>query len=76
MRTQGTLQTRLGIPTPPLCMRCDAPMKIKTITPTTPTMFIMTIDEVEFYCPDCKIETTKLIRRSWFSEADGVIRGK
>jgi hypothetical protein len=61
MRTQDTLLTRLGIPMPPLCLRCDAPMRIKTITPT---MFTTTIDEVEFRCPDCKSETTKSIRRS------------
>jgi hypothetical protein len=60
MRTQDKLLTRLGVPMPPLCVRCDAPMKIKIITPT---IFTTTIDEVEFRCPGCKIEMTKSIRR-------------
>jgi hypothetical protein len=60
MRTQDTLPTRLGIPIPPLCVRCDAPMKIKT---TTSTRFTITVDNVEFHCLGCKIETMKTIRR-------------
>jgi hypothetical protein len=59
MRTLDTLlRTRLGMP--PLCVRCDTPMKIKTITPT---MFTTTIDEVVFRCPDCE-QTTKSIMRA------------
>jgi hypothetical protein len=55
MRTQEALRTCLGIPVPPLCLRCAAPMKIKTITLNN---FTTTIDEVLFRCLDCLIETT------------------
>jgi hypothetical protein len=60
MRTQEALPTCLGKPVPPLCLRCDAPMKIKTITPNISTA---TIDEVLFRCLDCLIETTTSMRR-------------
>jgi hypothetical protein len=60
MRAQDKLLIRPGVPMPPLCVQCDAPMKIKTI----PTIFTAAIDKIEFRCADCKIETTKSIRRS------------
>jgi hypothetical protein len=50
---------------PPLCLRCDGPMKIKTITPT---IFTATIDEVVFRCSDCEIETTKMYRQATATE--------
>ena len=61
MKTQDTLRARLGMPMPPLCLRCDAPMKIKTVTPT---MFTQTVDEVVFRCSACEAEMKRLVRQS------------
>ncbi len=61
MSTLDTLRTRFGTARAPICPRCDAPMRIKTITPT---MFTEAVDEIEFRCLICEAETQKSVRRS------------
>jgi hypothetical protein len=50
--------------TPQICLRCDAPMRIKTIVPT---MFVHSIDDVVYVCPSCGIEYKRIIRRTGYS---------
>ena len=38
---------------PVICWRCDAPMKIKTITPATMAPLL---DEIVYSCPGCHDE--------------------
>ena len=45
---------------PVICLRCDAPMKIKTITPR---VTLAPLDEVVYACPACKIEIEQTVLR-------------
>jgi len=45
---------------PVICWRCDAPMKIKTITPA---MTSAPLDEIVYRCPACTIERKQVISR-------------
>jgi hypothetical protein len=46
---------------PLICFRCDAPMKIKTITPT---MISPSLDEVVYRCLACNDERTQTVLRN------------
>ena len=43
-----------------VCLRCDAPMKIKT---TTPVISFAPLDEVVYACPACRMETKQTVLR-------------
>ena len=43
-----------------ICWRCDAPMKIKTITPA---MTSAPLDEIVYRCPACTIERKQVVSR-------------
>lgn len=43
-----------------ICLRCDAPMKIKMITPT---MTSLSLDEVVYRCPACNDEIEQIVLR-------------
>jgi hypothetical protein len=45
---------------PPMCARCDAPMRIKT---TTPVISFAPLDEVVHACPACKMEMKQTVLR-------------
>jgi hypothetical protein len=45
---------------PVICLRCDAPMTIKTITPA---MTFAPLDDVVYACPACKIEMKQTVLR-------------
>ena len=46
---------------PVSCWRCDAPMKIKTITPA---MLSPSLDEVVYSCPACHDERERTVMRA------------
>jgi hypothetical protein len=46
---------------PATCLRCDAPMKIKTIVPV---MTLAPLDEVVYACPACDIEMKQTVLRA------------
>jgi hypothetical protein len=46
---------------PVICLRWDAPMKIKTITPR---MTFAPLDVVVYACPACKIEIEQTVLRT------------
>jgi predicted amidophosphoribosyltransferase len=39
---------------PAICVRCDAPMKIRTIIPT---QCAQPLDDIVYACPSCGIKT-------------------
>jgi hypothetical protein len=43
-----------------ICWRCDAPMRIKTITPA---MTSAPLDEIVYRCPACTIERKRIVSR-------------
>jgi Zn finger protein HypA/HybF involved in hydrogenase expression len=43
------------------CWRCDAPMRIKTISPA---MASTSLDEIVYRCPACNIERKQVVSRS------------
>lgn len=43
-----------------ICFRCDAPMRIKTITPAMQSALH---DEIVYGCPACKIERKQTVPR-------------
>jgi len=43
-----------------ICWRCDAPMRIKTITPA---MTSTRLDEIVYRCPACTIERKQIVSR-------------
>ncbi len=43
---------------PVICLRCDAPMRIKTVTPA---MHSALHDEIVYGCPACKIERKRTV---------------
>jgi hypothetical protein len=43
-----------------ICWRCDAPMRIKTITPA---MTSIPLDEIVYRCPACTIERKQIVSR-------------
>ncbi len=45
---------------PVVCLRCDAPMKIKTITPV---ISFAPLNEVVYACPACRMEMKKTVLR-------------
>ena len=64
MTMQDALVDRRASYTPEMCLRCDAPMRIKTIVPT---MFVHCIDDVVYVCPSCGIQSRRIIRRTGYS---------
>jgi hypothetical protein len=46
---------------PVICLRCDAPMRIKTITPAMQSALQ---DEIVYGCPACKIERKQTVPRA------------
>ena len=46
---------------PVICWRCDAPMKIKSITPAT---LSSSLDEVVYSCPACHDERKRTVMRA------------
>ena len=44
-----------------ICWRCDAPMKIKTISPS---MLAPSLDEFVYRCPACHIERKRNVMRA------------
>jgi hypothetical protein len=64
MSLQDELRISRGKPRafymPVTCLRCDAPMKIKTITPR---MTFAPLDAVVYACPACKIEIEQIVLR-------------
>jgi hypothetical protein len=45
---------------PVVCLRCDAPMTIKTITPV---ISFAPLDEVVYACPACRMEMKQTVLR-------------
>jgi hypothetical protein len=45
---------------PVICLRCDAPMKIKT---TTPVISFAPLDEIVYACFTCKLEIKQTVLR-------------
>jgi Zn finger protein HypA/HybF involved in hydrogenase expression len=43
-----------------ICWRCDAPMRIKTITPA---MTSAPLDEIVYRCPACATERKQIVSR-------------
>jgi hypothetical protein len=43
------------------CLRCEAPMRIKTIVPT---LSAHSVDDIVYLCPGCGIETNQTVRRA------------
>jgi hypothetical protein len=43
-----------------ICFRCDAPMRIKTVTPAMQSALH---DEIVYGCPACKIERKQTVPR-------------
>ena len=60
MSLQNELQKARPFHVPLICCRCDAPMKIKTITPT---MTSPSLDEVVYRCPACNDEIEQTVLR-------------
>ena len=46
---------------PVICWRCDAPMRIKTITPTITSP---SLDEIIYSCPACHDERTQTVLKT------------
>jgi hypothetical protein len=44
-----------------ICWRCDAPMRIKTITPALTSTLL---DEIVYRCPACTIERKQVVSRN------------
>jgi len=60
MTMQDSLPDWRQSTTPTTCLRCDAPTRIKTIVPT---MFVLSIDDIVYVCPNCGIKSKRAIRR-------------
>ena len=58
MKTQDTFPTCHSASSAPMCVRCDAPMKIKTIAPT---MFAHSVDDIVYVCRSCGIESKRAV---------------
>jgi hypothetical protein len=58
MKIQDGLPKRTGVPQPVMCVRCDAPMQIRTIIPT---MFANETDNIVYGCPSCGAETARTV---------------
>jgi hypothetical protein len=43
------------------CLRCDAPMTIKTIEPS---MLAPSLDEIVYRCPACQLERKQSVMRA------------
>ena len=53
-------QRPLGSSMPLICWRCDAPMKIKVITPA---MSSAPFGEIVYVCPACNLERKQTVPR-------------
>jgi len=67
MTMQDSLPDWRQSTTPTTCLRCDAPTRIETIVPT---MFVLSIDDIVYVCPNCGLKSKPAIR------GDGVENGR
>jgi RNase P subunit RPR2 len=59
MRMQDALPKSFGATMPWVCVRCEVPLKIKTIFPL---LSADKVDEVVYSCPGCGMESRRTIR--------------